>query len=172
MSQDLWARAFAQQAGADLEAYNILSAQPGLPDCQRLHLLQMACEKVSKSSEYETGNASARTVGSHVVIRDNFPLLFRRFYFDAFGKRPNRYSPLLEQIKRLSREVELLAPAADDGTRRPDNCEYPWQGPQGAVRVPATFHFAVADELATPAGRAFLKVLSIAISRLISEQGA
>lgn len=162
-----WSRAFAQQARADLDAYNALSRLADLPPCQRLHFLQMACEKVSKAYELRAGTLSERTLTSHVVITHNLPLIFRAYYQDAFGKRLQRYSPLLERVRSLSREIELLAPASADGSRRPDNAEYPWLDAGGHVLAPALHDFRVAADLDTPAGKALLKVLMPAINDLV-----
>jgi hypothetical protein len=162
-----WAVAFAVQARSDLDAYSVLTRQEELPQCHRLHYLQMACEKASKAYELRYGTSSERTLTSHVVIAHNLPLIFRAYYGDTFGKRLHRYSPLLEKVKSLARDIELLAPAPADGMRRPDNSEYPWRDALGQTRIPALHRFPVADDLDAPAGRALLKVLTTAINDLL-----
>ena len=162
-----WSYAFARQARADLDAYNALSRSPDLPPCQRLHFLQMACEKASKAYELREGTLSERTLTTHVVIAHNLPLIFRAYYQDTFGKTLHRYSPLLDRVRALAREIELLAPASADGTRRPDNAEYPWRDARGRVQTPALHDFRVAVDLDTPAGKALLKVLTPAIDDLL-----
>ncbi|MDQ2799409.1 MAG: hypothetical protein M3Y13_07175 [Armatimonadota bacterium] len=122
-----WSQAFAVQAWADWQAYSVLSRTEGLPPCQSLHFLQMTCEKLCKAYEYRSGTYSGRTAASHVVIAHNLPLIFRVYYSETFGKRLSRYSPILDKLRGLAREIELLAPASDAGARRPDNCEYPWR---------------------------------------------
>jgi len=164
-----WSRAFAVQAKADLQTYDILARAPNLPESPRLHCLQMACEKLAKAYEYQKGTYSERTQTSHAVIKSNLPLILREYYFDAFGKRLNKWSPLVDRVRHLARDIELLAPAVQGGGQTLENCEYPWPDAQGNPLIPALHTFAVAADLNTPAGRAFLKVLTIAIDALATE---
>jgi hypothetical protein len=46
---DNWGKAYAKQALADFEAWNELQGIPGTPSCQKLHFLQMSCEKLCKA---------------------------------------------------------------------------------------------------------------------------
>ena len=62
-------------------------------------------------------------------------------------------------------KIELLAPAVNDAGRQPANCEYPWAGPDGAIRVPAEYNFGL-DLLHEKAGRHLLKVLYAAAEDL------
>ena len=67
----------------------------------------------------------------------------------------------------MAREIELLAPAADDAGRQPANCEYPWLDVTGnQVYVPAEYAFRSLDLPREPALRLILKVLPIAIQAL------
>jgi hypothetical protein len=69
--------------------------------------------------------------------------------------------------KRLAREIELLSPAVNDGGKRKDNCEYPWDY-GGKINVPAEWPFANLDLLTALAGRSILKRIREAIERMAS----
>ena len=61
----------------------------------------------------------------------------------------------------------LLAPAVDDGGRRPDNCEYPWEDDGGILHVPAEHGFPSLDTLHKHrAGSTFLKIVTVAAAEL------
>jgi len=82
---------------------------------------------------------------------------------------PRKYQWALNQIRHLARQIELLAPAVDDGGRRSDNCEYPWEDNQGRVQAPAERTFSNLSLLYGPAGRMALKVL-VAVSSRLAQQ--
>ena len=65
-----------------------------------------------------------------------------------------------------AREVELLAPAVRDGGRRPDNCEYPWKGPAGAVSSPLDYSFPHMALLEREFGHKILRAIDLAIQDL------
>ena len=46
----------------------------------------------------------------------------------------------------MAREIEVLAPACDDGDVRLDNSEYPWEDGAGNVRVPCEYNFPNIDD--------------------------
>jgi hypothetical protein len=46
---DNWGEAYATQALADFEAWNEFRKNAGIAPCQKLHFLQMACEKLCKA---------------------------------------------------------------------------------------------------------------------------
>ncbi|MGA8273051.1 MAG: hypothetical protein WB919_15925 [Candidatus Sulfotelmatobacter sp.] len=50
------------------------------------------------------------------------------------------------EIERLAREIEVLAPACDDGDVRLDNSEYPWEDAQGKIRIPSEYNFPRIDD--------------------------
>lgn len=68
----------------------------------------------------------------------------------------------------MAREIELLAPAVDDGGRRPDNCEYPWEAGSQVV-VPAQHRFHGLSVLKSPTGSEFLKLLRLATDQKIRD---
>jgi len=43
-------------------------------------------------------------------------------------------------------EIEVLAPACDEGDLRQDNSEYPWEDAQGAVCIPCQYAFPKIDD--------------------------
>ncbi len=132
-----WAQAFARQAVCDLKTRQVL-ALTGSDKCQRLHLLQMAAEKVCKAYLHDGGNPVIR---SHAVVEKYLPLIYRNLngVQAVSGTEFNR-------IRRLAKEIELLAPACDAMGSRPDNTEYPWEDARGFVQTPVDYSFPEIDE--------------------------
>ncbi len=52
----------------------------------------------------------------------------------------------ISEIKRLAREIQLLAPACKEGDLREDNSEYPWEDAQGNVSIPCEYTFPKIDD--------------------------
>jgi hypothetical protein len=146
-----FAEAFRLQAVSDLDAYEAL-VPTAVPVCHRLHYLQMWPR-----------NFVRLTCGDPEPPRSNFALVqvvgavlprligekWRRL--EAFIQPP----PMLA-IRALCRQVDLLHPQVDDGGRRPDNVEYPWDV-NGVSYVPAEFKFALSGDLYKNPGPAVLK---------------
>lgn len=164
--QNDWARAFAKQAKADFEAWNSLSKRARVASCHRLHFLQMACEKLAKAHLCRGGSDPSKLQASHAYVARNLPIIVREQLIRLTGKRPKRSDFVLKHAKHLAREIELLAPAVDDGGRRPDNCEYPWEDEGGNIHVPFEHSFSALGLVAGPAGRTFLKLVGEAINSL------
>lgn len=131
------ARAFHRQAQADWALYQHLSQKAnldGFPECQRLHYLQMAGEKLAKALHIALG-AQLRAGGhSHVAFSRlpyllNCPDAARACGRDADDQHEwNRYGAELRRMQAPCREIEQLGPAVrEDGTAGP-NVEYPWYG--------------------------------------------
>ena len=146
------AQAFAEQARADMFAYNALSRST-LPACHRLHHLQMWLEKLCKA--YLWGPSSedeGRMV--HNVVASVLPRVIARHWRKLGLDAP----PNQRDLADLCREVDLLHPQIDDGGRRPDNVEYPWiDGKTGDACVPSDWKFLLSRRLETPTGRLLLK---------------
>ncbi|MEW6249344.1 MAG: hypothetical protein AB1716_01755 [Planctomycetota bacterium] len=70
-------------------------------------------------------------------------------------------------LRKLARQIELLAPAVDDAGRSPANCEYPWPSPDGRIIAPAEHAFGL-GLLHEKAGATLLKILRAAITELRS----
>lgn len=166
MSQPLdWAQAYARQARADFDAWGALAEHKELAPSQRLHFFQMACEKLCKAHLCKSGAEPSTLTGSHAYIAGTLPVIVRQHLTRLTGKKGR--AGLLRHAKHLSREIELLAPAVDDGGRRPDNCEYPWEDHAGQLHVPAEHSFPALRLLTAPAGRTFLKTVRAAIAALV-----
>lgn len=164
--QTQWRVAYGTQAKADLAARRTLAAVRRLPECQHLHHLQMACEKLCKAYLCGTGTDPADLRTSHAYIAGPLPVIARQaFAVESLEKRRDR-DWALPAIRKLARRIELLAPAVDDGGATPANCEYPWLGPDGSVRAPAEHDFEF-GLLYDPAGKLLLKVLDAAADALI-----
>lgn len=161
-----WSVAFHRQASTDLATYDALCRTP-LPACQRLHFLQMWLEKLSKSYLW----SAADPVGgfnsferSHNVIAKVLPAVLREHWRRVeLPAAPDE--GLFQRHRELCREIDLLAPAVDDGGHRRDSCEYPWQdidetaGP--VIRVPAEWTFPLDQKLRTPTGKRLLKAAKV-----------
>ncbi len=145
-----WSEAFAEQAAADLSAYEEL-ANTTLPQSHRLHYLQMWLEKLCKAYIHHANLSGL--VMDHNVVAKVLPRLvgehWRRIGFDH---------PLDKHgISAICREIDLLHPQVKDDNRRLDNVEYPWPGTSGDIEVPALWKFRLTERLYTNLGKALLK---------------
>jgi hypothetical protein len=166
-----WSRAFAKQAMADFDAWNALQLKPPagttpLPRCQKLHFLQMACEKLAKAHLLKGRMKVSDLEKSHAYIAKHLPTIVSR-QMVLSGDNDRVAQAVGAQCKRIAREIELLSPAVKDAGRREDNCEYPWEK-GGVLHVPAEWHFPNLDLLTEPGGRNILKRIREAIVRLAS----
>lgn len=138
-----WARAYALQALSDLRARDAL-ARAGLEKCHRLHFLQMAAEKACKAYlTIKNGHESVRK--THGYVKRVLPILARAFYSSEHSDN-DVPKWQMEQIRRFAREIELIAPACDDGDVREDNSEYPWLDGLGDVQTPCLYSFPKLDD--------------------------
>jgi hypothetical protein len=161
---DEWGRAFARQGRADFDAWNVLQGSE-LPECQKLHLLQMACEKLAKAHLCKAGSRPGDIQTSHAYIAKNLPLILRE-QLELERYAPGVIRGIVQFVRRLAREIELLSPSVDDGGKRPDNCEYPWEDGHGKLWIPAEYHFFTNQLLLERHGRNVLKLIAAAIQRL------
>lgn len=166
-----WRIAYARQALADLRAREKLLEHPDIPDCQQLHFLQMACEKVCKAYLCGQGVDPETLRTSHAYISGPLPIIARQQFTQEARKVHTDRTWVVRALRVLARRTELLAPAVHEEGRHQSNCEYPWEGPDGTVRVPAEYNFGM-DLLYEPAGRHLLKVLHAAADELIRPQPA
>ncbi|MCY3022393.1 MAG: hypothetical protein NTW87_25715 [Planctomycetota bacterium] len=143
----------------------MLLKEASLPPCQQLHFLQMACEKLCKAHLYASGSQPDDLQHSHGYIGTVLPVIFRMRFSQAFDRELKNKAWLLQRVGHLAREINFLAPAVDDGGRRPDNCEYPWEE-GGALFVPAEKQFTNLDFLKAQAGTLFVKLVDVAIEEL------
>jgi hypothetical protein len=139
-----WNIAFAKQGLADFEIWELLEGNPvplpkeyTVPPCQKLHFLQMACEKLCKSHLIEISSVEPeKHQDSHGYTAKNLTMIVRQ-ELSYLSNPPTNGSYLLSQCQPLAREIELLHPSMDKGGKRRDNCEYPWVH-GGVLRVPLT----------------------------------
>lgn len=165
--RDRWRKAFAAQAACDFDAYFVLARNSTLPSCCSLHFLQMACEKTCKAFRCRDGSDPQSLQHSHTGVASQFPVIAREYLARQTERSFKRkYDPVLQNIRHIAREIELLAPAVDDNDRRPDNCEYPWTIDDQRVVVPADHEFAVSALRDNVNSIAFFKILTIAIADL------
>jgi len=137
-----WASAFAAQALSDLDAREILLAG-GADKCHRLHFLQMSAEKVCKAHLMtENGYEAVRRV--HSYVESVLPVIARHFSSLAQGSDYQTWQ--LRAIAKFARDIELLAPACDEGETRPDNSEYPWLDSTDRVQTPCQYKFSHIDD--------------------------
>ena len=165
-----WSRAFARQARAYLATYALLRGDERVPPCHSLQFLQMTCEKLAKAHLCRNGSDPGRLVQSHVYIASAIPLVAREQYARLFrGRQLKERADFARRISHLAREIELLSPAARDGGRRPDNCEYPWELADGSLRSPVEHSFPnLVPLLREPAGIFLLRALPAAIDELLA----
>ena len=138
-----WARAYARQALSDLRAREVL-VLAGAEKCHRLHFLQMAAEKACKARLAKTiGHDNVRK--RHDYVAKHLPIIARDFY--AKMNDNNQISRWeISEIRRLAREIEILAPACNGGECRKDNSEYPWEDGKGEILVPCEYGFSNIDD--------------------------
>jgi hypothetical protein len=163
-TRDGWSKAYARQAQADFNTWTKLQTI-AVPECHRLLLLQMACEKLTKAHLCAAGADPQTIQSSHAYIAKNVPTIIRQLLSLGYAVKNPRW--VLASTRHLATEIELLAPAVKRGGQRPDNCEYPWEDDAGQLHSPLDWMFAPSRLLASPAGRTFLKLLQTSIQRLL-----
>jgi len=163
---DAWRKAFAVQAKADFETWEILQDCPDVAKCHKLQFLQMACEKLAKAHLYDAGSQPAK---SHAYFGKNFPKI-AEYYYARAGISGGKYRKLYQPLRPLAGEIECLSPSVDNNGKRRDNCEYPWEESGGAIRIPAEYTFPNLNLLTAPNGRQLLKIVKEVIDYLTSSQ--
>ena len=159
-----WRIAYAKQALADLNTQEQLATTAKVPESQQLHFLQMACEKLCKAYLCGQGTDPIDLRKSHAHIERTLPMIARQQF--ARERHKSDHTWVLQALRKLARQIELLAPAVNDGGRHPANCEYPWVGPEGQIVVPAEHKFGC-NLLYDRTGRHLFKVLRAAADDLI-----
>jgi hypothetical protein len=164
-----WAYGYARQASADFDTFERLQTLGDIPDCHKLLYLQMACEKLCKAHLISSGTDPRSLQHSHGYVAGPLPVILRQqivlMYADLKGT-----GGILTLTRHLAREIELLNPAIDRAGDRPDNCEYPWEA-GGNVISPLDWTFAPSHLLTERHGRTFLKLIQLAIQRLLKSLG-
>lgn len=162
-----WLKQYARQADADFRAWELLERHPEAlaADCHKLLFLQMACEKLCKAHLIGQGTSPSSLQSSHGYIAKPLPVVIREQLVDS-QPNPKRRSSIVEHVKRLAREIEVLNPSITRDGLRPDNCEYPW-AVGGQVKSPLDWTFHPLQLCTVPAGRTFLKLVRAAINQLL-----
>ncbi|MBN1612677.1 MAG: hypothetical protein JW940_38995 [Polyangiaceae bacterium] len=172
MSTNALAFAFARQAMADFRTYQFLErtaigeAEP-IPVCHRLLFLQMACEKLSRARLYRQASDLGQVKELHTYTEKQLPIILRETYARQY--RHHAAPHLVQRWRDLAAVVQVLAPAAEAGGARPDNCEYPWTTTDGSVVSPIDHPFECARLLRAPGGTTFLKVLEASLEFAVTE---
>jgi hypothetical protein len=163
---DEWGTAYARQAQADFDTWNFLRKSE-LPECQKLHFLQMACEKLSKAYLCKAGSDPKHIQSSHAYTKKNLPVVLRdELVIQNAGAGLIR--DFLKYARTLAREIELLSPAVDDVGQRPDNCEYPWEDGK-KLWTPMAYTFFTEQLLTHRHARTVLKLINLTIKRLAGD---
>jgi hypothetical protein len=158
-----WATAYARQAAADFETFQLIQDLP-VPLCHKLQYLQMACEKLVKAHLCGVGTKAVDLRTSHAYVANTLPVVLKQqAVFVNFKGRQAR--EVLKRARHLAQEIEILSPAVDRAGRRPDNCEYPWEDAHGTLHVPLDWSFQLSQLIVIPAGRRILKLIRGAIDR-------
>lgn len=161
-----WIVGYARQADADLKSYTALQGKPDVAECHRLLFLQMTCENLCKAHLIASGTPFPALQTSHGYVAGPLPVIVRQ-QIVLLRQDVRGMGGVLEATRHLAREIELLNPAVDRGGTRPDNCEYPWDDAGGTLRSPLTWSFLPSRMLTERNGRTFLKLLRVAIDRLL-----
>jgi hypothetical protein len=101
----------------------------------------MASEKVCKAHlAMGSGHESIRK--THAYVASVLPTIARQFYatISDENQMPNWQ---MDRIKRMAREIEVIAPACDAGDVREDDSEYPWLDGSGMCRFRAITVFRI-----------------------------
>ena len=168
-STDDWIVAYARQADADFDTWEVLEQNQShlkLPDCHKLMFLQMACEKLTKAHLCSHGSSPKELQSSHAYTAKNLHIIIRE-QARASSMKSAVIKGLVTHAKHLAQEICFLAPAVKRGGQRLDNCEYPWEDNAGRLHVPRDWTFTPSALLTVPAGRTFLKLVRSAINSLL-----
>src|SRR6185437_13516789 len=103
-----WRVAYARQALADLRAREKLLKHPEMPDCQQLHFLQMACEKICKAYLCGQGVDPQTLRGSHAYISGPLPIIARQQFAQESRKVHADRTWVIRAIRSLARKIEQL----------------------------------------------------------------
>ncbi len=163
-----WSVGYARQAAADFSTYEALQTL-AIPECHKLQFLQMACEKLVKGYLCGQGTDPSTLQSSHAYVAGTLPVVLRQYAAFINFTGPTARS-MMKHVKRLSQEIEVLAPAVKRSGHRRDNCEYPWSdgpGSSGTLHVPLDWSFTPSNLLVVPSGRTFLKLVRGAIAGLL-----
>jgi hypothetical protein len=163
-------RAFAKQARADFDAWEMLKSHEGVASCHALMFLQMACEKLCKAHLYHENQDVEDGIyeTSHAVTSKHLNLIIERILKLKEPKgKTEQHRSISRDARKLSEEICYLSPAvAGDREQRPDNCEYPWRIREGVYCVPLHYVFPCEQMLKQPKYMNIIKLIKISIDLL------
>jgi hypothetical protein len=161
-----WVKGYARQADADFKTFQDLQGNKAVPQCHKLLFLQMACEKLCKAHLILGGSNRDLLQTSHGYIAGPLPTIIKQEIVIR-AEDVRRLRAVLTAARHLAHEIELLNPAVDRNGQRPDNCEYPWEDHGGQLHSPLDWTFHPPRLLLEPSGSTILKLIRLAINRLL-----
>ena len=163
-----WLRGYARQADADFRAWELSEEHPEAvaAECHKLLFLQMACEKLCKAHLILNKTPPQDLQTSHAFVAGPLPIIIRQQIL-IMRQNLKGMMGVMQHVRHLAQEIEILNPGVDRNKMRPDNCEYPWDDADGNLRSPLDWTFHPSRLLTVPAGRTFVKILREAINRLL-----
>lgn len=172
-----WRTAYARQSLSDFVVFEHLCLIDDIPECQRLHYLQMALEKAAKAF-FWSGSGSKQVLSkvntSHDVVETHLLKLYMHYQARLRRVIPGAW---MREVRLFCREIDRLAPA-NDRQLRPDNCEYPWPvldatGEVERILSPLDHEFSTSSLRRRPGPvRDFLKVVRSSIQQMASTNEA
>lgn len=164
-----WARAYARQADADLQAWEYFEdhKEAVVTRCHPLLFIQMACEKACKAYLIHAGTPPADVQTSHGFIAGPLPTMIE-WQLRQVQKEKSKAEGMMRHVRHLAQEIEVLNPAIDRAGKRPENLEYPWEDATGVVHSPLDWTFS-GLKFNNHTGAAFLKLLRGTIDRLLGK---
>jgi len=160
-SQRLW----WQQAQSDYEIFTLLRRQ-GVPDCHKLHYLQMATEKLAKAFLWKSGTPPPKSHTGFVQFlrmlgsarsseRDRLAGIFSFRNYNALQNWIyNSISPIAYDLERITPDL------ANDGP----NTEYPWPH-QNPTDTPIDYEFDLWSTLENSKGRELMTFIKDAVHK-------
>jgi hypothetical protein len=116
-----WAVGYARQAGADFATYQLLQreSRSQIPQCHKLHFLQMACEKLVKAHLIKGGADPKSLQSSHAYVEGTLPVVIRHQLI-LLGNPTHDSAGIMKHAHQISKEIDMLAlrPSGTSGAIR------------------------------------------------------
>lgn len=105
LTQDDWADGYLKQAKAEWVVWNTLRDTSDIPECVRLHLLQMSMEKLGKAHRLRHGALSIEAASKHHVAFEKTvaAILSARGRQIFSGMKPDTVRFLKPHLRELAR---------------------------------------------------------------------
>jgi len=136
-----WSQAFRRQAESDYQIFKRFAGKDSdVAICHRLHVLQMATEKLAKS--FLSAAAAEPPKKTHLAlvrflrVLSSNPDIRDRF---TFGNNPKQFKAYIDSLIPFAEQIEALAPVGGDIERL--NPEYPWLNGRLEIMCPADYSF-------------------------------